>query len=90
MKQIWDQQQSELSRLLERRRALGGKAERCVEELNWRLNPAGGPVNIEIEKAEQAMQELLETIRELRKIRVEIEKFPADMHTFYQGGLGDG
>ena len=84
MKAFYSQKQQEIAQLLKQQRSWQLKAERCVAEMNWRLNPAGGPENIEIEKTEQAMNELTDAIRRLRRIRADLEHIPPEMRSNYQ------
>ena len=81
MNEFYTRKQGELAQLGKQQQEWRVKAARCVDELNWRLNPAGGPEHIELKAAEQTMNELGEAVRKLRQIRQKMKAFPPEMQT---------
>lgn len=79
---IYTQKRTEMADLLNQRQALRTKAERLVEELNWRLNPAGGPESIDMDKVRQAIQELDDAWQQIHTISNQLQQFPPE---FQQG-----
>lgn len=74
--QQFDQQSAQITRLYQQRDSAKIRATRCVDELNWRLNPSGDVQAIEIEKVKQAVADLCTALDDLKHANEELVRVP--------------
>lgn len=76
--QVYDQQSAQIAKIYNQRENARLRATRCVEEMNWRLNPSGDVTAIEIKKVKQALDDLTEALEDMRRAEEELKRFPCE------------